>query len=113
VAQSPNARYVQAGLGAFPNGGRNTLPMGRTNNVDLQLRKGFSITEGKRFEIAMQASNFFNHPQWTGDLLNDVYPNLNNATRSYLLTGNSEFGRFDHFFTSNPRTMSIVARILF
>ena len=113
VANNANARYVQAGLGAYPNGGRNTLPMSATNNVDLQLKKHFSITESKRFEIAMQASNLFNHPQWTGDLLNDVFPNLNNTTRSFLLTGNSEFGRFDRFFTSNPRTITIAARVLF
>jgi hypothetical protein len=113
VANNPNARYVQAGSGAHPNGGRNTLPMSATNSLDLQLRKGFRITEAKRFEISMQSSNLLNNPQWTGDFLNDVYPNLNNTVRTFLLTGNSEFGRFDRFFTSNPRTISFVARILF
>ena len=81
--------------------------------VDVQLMKRFPITEGTRFEIAGQAFNIFNHPQWTGDLLNDVFPNQFNNTRSFLLTGNPEFGRFDHFYTSNPRTMTIVARIVF
>jgi hypothetical protein len=113
VAQNSNARYVQAGAGAFPNTGRNTLPLSRTNDVDLQLMKRFSFTETRRFEIAGQAFNVFNHPQWTGDLLNDVYPNQLNNTRSFLLTGNPEFGRFDHFFTSNPRTLSISARFMF
>jgi len=113
VATNPNARYVQAGLGAFPNGGRNTLPMNRTNNIDLQLLKRFAFSEHKRFEIGAQFLNLFNHPQWTGDLLNDVYPNANNNSRNFLLTGNSSFGRFDQFFTSNPRATSIVARIVF
>ena len=113
VANSPNARYVQAGLGVFPNSGRNTFSMNPINNVDFQALKRFNITESKRFEIGMQATNLLNHPQWSGDLLNDVYPNVNNNTRSYLETGNVEFGRFDHFFTSNPRTITIVGRIVF
>jgi len=113
VATNPNARYVQAGLGAFANGGRNTFPLRRIDNVDLQILKRFNITEHKRLEFAAQASNLFNHPQWTGDLLNDVFPNQYNNSRSFLLTGNSSFGRFDQFYTSNPRTATIVARFVF
>jgi hypothetical protein len=113
VATNPSARYVQAGLGAYANIGRNTLPLSRIDNFEVQLLKRFNFTETKRFEIGSQVFNLFNHPQWTGDLLNDVYPNQFNNTRSFLLTGNPEFGRFDHFFTSNPRTISIVARVVF
>src|SRR5262252_7513954 len=85
----------------------------RIDNVDLQLLKRFNFSESKHFDLAGQASNLFNHPQWTGDLLNDVYPNQYNNTRSFLLTGNPEFGRFDHFYTSNPRTLTITARVVF
>jgi len=113
VATNPNARYVQAGLGAFANAGRNTFPMHPIYNIDLQLLKRFAITEKKRFEIGGQFSNLFNHAQWTGDLLNDVYPNQNNNTRNFLLTGNPLFGRFDQFFTSNPRSTTLVARFVF
>ena len=113
VATNPNARYVQAGLGAFANAGRNTLPLRRIDNVDLQIMKRFNITEHKRLEFAAQASNLLNQPQWTGDLLNDVFPNSLNNTRSFLLTGNPAFGRFDQFYTSNPRTATIVARFVF
>jgi hypothetical protein len=113
VATNPSARFVQAGLGAYSNAGRNTFPMPRTNDVDLALMKRFGFGENRRFEIAGQAFNIFNHPQWTGDLLNDVFPNSYNNTRSFLLTGNPEFGRFDHFYTSNPRTLTISARLVF
>ena len=113
VARDPGARYVQAGLGALANSGRNTFPMHRTNNVDFQLLKRFAYGENRRVEIGAQLLNILNHPQWTGDLLNDVFPNANNNTRVFLLTGNSSFGRFDQFFTSNPRSMSLVARIIF
>jgi len=113
VAKDPNARYVQAGQGAYPNSGRNTLPLSPINNIDFQILKRFNITERTRFELGAQASNVLNHPQWTGDLLNDVYPNQYNNTRNFLLTGNSSFGRFDQFYTSNSRTLNIVARIVF
>jgi hypothetical protein len=113
VATNGNARYVQAGLGAFANAGRNTFPMNPIDNIDFQLMKRFAFTEKKRFEIGAQFTNLFNHAQWTGDLLNDVYPNQNNNTRNFLLTGNSNFGRFDQFFTSNPRSTTLVARFVF
>jgi len=114
VANNANARYVQAGLGAFPNAGRNTYPLHRIDDVDFQLMKRFGITEKARFEVAGQIFNIFNHPQYTGDLLNDVFPNQNNTTRSFLLVNNPEFGHFnDGFFTSNPRQITIVGRIVF
>ncbi len=39
VAKNPNARYIQAGAGAFANGGRNTFPLDHTNNFDAALMK--------------------------------------------------------------------------
>jgi hypothetical protein len=113
VANNPGARYVQAGQGAFANAGRNTFPLRRTNNVDFQILKRLSFSERKQFELGAQFTNILNHPQWTGDLLNDVYPNQLNNTRNFLLTGNSAFGRFDQFYTSNPRIATIVARFVF
>jgi len=113
VATNPNARYVQAGLGAYANAGRNTLRMNPIDNIDFQIMKRFNFTEKRRFELGAQFSNLFNHPQWTGDLLNDVYPNQNNNTRSFLLTGDPTFGQFNQFFTSNSRTTTIVGRIIF
>jgi hypothetical protein len=113
VALNSNARYIQAGQGAFANGGRNTLPLHPIDNVDLQVLKRIAITEQKRVEFGGQFSNLLNHPQWTGDLLNDVYPNQFNNTRSFLLTGNSEFGRFDHFYTSNSRVLTVIGRFVF
>ncbi len=105
--------YVQAGQGAFGNAGRNTFPLPRTDNVDFQVLKRFNVMEGRRFEIGMQASNVFNHPQWTGDFLNDVYPNQFTNTNVFLQPSNASFGRFDQFFSSNSRTITIVSRFVF
>lgn len=120
VAQNSNARYVTAGVGSYSNAGRNSYPLGRTDNVDLQLMKRFAIKEQMHFEIAGQVLNIFNHPQWTGDFINDVYPNTNIAPtpRTPLLTqvggvSNPLFGRFDQFFTSNSRQLFVTARFVF
>jgi len=108
-----NARYIQAGQGAFANAGRNTFPLHPIDNVDLQVLKRLAVTERTRVEFGGQFSNVLNHPQWTGDLLNDVYPNQLNNTRSFLLTGSSSFGRFDQFYTSNSRTLTVLGRLVF
>ena len=113
VAANPNARYIQAGQGVFANAGRNTFPLHPIDNIDFQILKRIAVTERMRLELGGQFSNLLNHPQWTGDLLNDVYPNQLNNTRSFLLTGNAAFGRFDQFYTSNSRTLTVIGRFVF
>jgi hypothetical protein len=113
VAKDPTARYIQAGLGAFANGGRNTFPLRPIDNIDFQILKRLPLSEEKRLEFGGQFTNLFNHPQWTGDLLNDVFPNVVTSTPNYLRTGNSLFGRIDQFYTSNSRTLTVIARFVF
>ena len=45
LAANPNARYIQAGPGAFANAGRNTLSGRPINNIDLNVMKNFRIRE--------------------------------------------------------------------
>jgi len=45
--------------------GRNTLRTGGVENFDLSLSKSFQIGEQKRLEFRWEASNVFNHPQFT------------------------------------------------
>ena len=103
VASNPNARYVQAGQGAFPNGGRDTLRMNPIDNIDFQILKRFQLKERVRLELGGQFSNLLNHPQWTGDLLNDVYPLTGYTSyRNMLLPAdpNFNFGS-DLYYPSN------------
>jgi hypothetical protein len=116
VANNSSARYVVAGKGALANGGRNTLALLPIDNVDLSLLKRFNIRESVRFEIGGQFFNLFNHAQYTGSWLNDVSPNPNLGAalgRNELVPSNSQFGQFSQFFTSNSRSLQIVARIVF
>jgi hypothetical protein len=121
VANNPNAKYVVAGPGAFPNGGRNTLPIRPINNLDLSLVKRFSITERVKLEFQGQFSNALNHPQYTGGYLNHVdggNPNLVNilsstSVRNMLTPGDPIYNRPDLAFSSNPRQIVLVGKLTF
>ncbi|HEY7303867.1 MAG TPA: carboxypeptidase regulatory-like domain-containing protein [Bryobacteraceae bacterium] len=121
VANDPTAKYVVAGYGTIPNAGRNTLPIRPINNLDLSLIKRFSVTERVKFEFQAQFSNALNHPQYTGGYLNHVDGGNNNlvavqqgsGVKNLLTPGNSIFDRPDQAFSSNPRSITLVAKITF
>src|SRR5581483_4494266 len=50
LADNPNARYIQAGLGARSTAGRNTLQLPGISNVDFSVQKNFAITERTRLQ---------------------------------------------------------------
>jgi hypothetical protein len=112
VANNPNARYLVAGAGAYANGGRNTMPFDPINNIDASVRKVFSITEQRRFEIGAQFYNLLNHPQFVPGYLNDVAPSPS-MNRAFLIPGNSSFGQYQQFFASNSRYIQLLARFTF
>jgi hypothetical protein len=114
VANNLNARYIQAGLGAYANGGRNTFPLAPTDNIDLSVMKRLTFRERFHFELGAQAFNLFNHAQFVGGYLSDVNPFVTAGTsRNFLIPGNQFFGQYDQFFPSNSRTMQVVGRIVF
>ncbi len=65
LATNPGAQYIQAGLGALPNGGRNTLLLPAIKNLDFSIFKNFAIGEGsKKIQLRADLYNAFNHPQY-------------------------------------------------
>ena len=114
VAANPNARYVTAGLGALANSGRNTFPLGRTNNIDASLAKKLYIRERYGFQIGAQFFNLLNHSQYTGGYLSDVTPfNTAGINRGVLVPSSPSFGQINRFFPSNSRQLNLVARFTF
>jgi hypothetical protein len=113
VANSPNARYVVAGSGALANSGRNTYPLFPTNNIDVAVKKRFSIRERYTLDFGAQAYNLFNHPQWTGGSVDDVGTNGFTGARNDLIPNDPLFGRFDQFYSSNSRVVQVFAHIVF
>ena len=114
VAKNPNARYVQAGLGSYPNGGRNTFPMLPIDNIDAALIKRFNVTERMRLQLSGQFYNLLNHPQYIPGYVSDVTPeNYTGSGRNFLLPQNANFGNFSEYLPSNSRTIQVVAKITF
>lgn len=113
VANSTNARYVLAGYGAIANGGRNTVPLAPTDNIDAAINKRFNITERLRFSIGAQFYNIFNHAQFTGGYLSDVASNGYTTSRNDLIAGNSLFNNFTQFYSSNSRRGQVSAKFEF
>jgi len=113
LAQNPNAQYIVAGLGALANGGRQTMPLGRINNVDTQIKKAFHFTETIKLEIAAQFFNVLNHPQYTAGYINNVQFHNSNTTRANLIPNDPAFNRPDLEYSSNSRITQLTARIQF
>ena len=113
VANNSNARYVVAGVGALANGGRNTFPLHPIDNIDLNLKKRFSMTEQRWFDIGASFYNVMNHAQYTGGYLNDVASRGYTNARNDLVPSDPLFGRFDQFYSSNSRSIQIFAHFTF
>jgi hypothetical protein len=116
LANNGNAQFITAGLGAFPNAGRNNVQLPPIDNVDLSIIKRFAATERVSFEFGANFQNLFNHPQFIAGLINDVrsFGNTTDAARSsYLNPASSDFLNASSVFSSNSRTLGLVAKIKF
>ncbi|HKD06910.1 MAG TPA: carboxypeptidase regulatory-like domain-containing protein [Bryobacteraceae bacterium] len=117
LATNPQAQYIRAGVGAYANGGRNTLPGRPINNVDLNLLKNFDIRERAKIQFSAQFFNFFNHPQFVPGFLNRIdnpsVPNTSGAVFNYLTPGNAIFNNPEAIYSSNPRGIQLALKVLF
>jgi hypothetical protein len=113
LANNPNARYIATGLGSFGNAGRNTLRINPINDFDMSLVKKFSIREATNLQFGVQAFNVFNHPQFVPGQLNNINLTSLTSTRAFLVPGTRTFDDFSSVFSSNPRTLQLVARFVF
>jgi hypothetical protein len=121
VANNPNARYIQAGYGTLPNGGRNTLQLPPIDDIDLTIAKRVNITEGTRMEFSARFINIFNHPQYIGGFISDVEPATagngqatnTGAIHSFLEPQSGIFAQPSQAFSSNPRQLQLVLKFIF
>jgi hypothetical protein len=113
VPINPNARYIQAGYGALSNTGRNTEPTRPISNLDFTLIKRFHIGEKARLELSGLSYNVFNHPQFIPGSLNDVGRIGTSGSTAYTSVTNVNFNNPEKAFTSNSRTLQVVAKFFF
>jgi len=115
-AKNGNAQYIVAQEGALANAGRNSVQLPPINNVDMSIIKRFNVRENVNFEFGANLQNLFNHPQYIAGLINDVqsFGNTTDAARSsFLNPGDSGFLNPRAVFSSNSRTIGLVAKIKF
>jgi hypothetical protein len=116
LAKNGNAQYITAQLGALATAGRNTVQLPPIDNVDLSILKRFGVREKVNFTFGANFQNLLNHPQYIAGLINDVrsFGNITNAARgSYLNPADSNFLNPKANFSSNSRTIGLVAKISF
>ena len=115
LANNPNARYIQAGLGTLPNGGRNTLQLPPIDDIDMTIAKSFSFTERMKLQFSARFINIFNHPQYVGGFLSDVAPNgaTSDAQHNFLEPQSGIFDQPSQAFSSNPRQLALALKLIF
>jgi hypothetical protein len=117
VAVNPDARYIQAGPGAFATAGRNTQPTRPLDNIDLSLIKHFAVPhrENMRLDFAVQAFNFLNHPQFVpGSVDNAQFTSqATGAVMGYVMASSPLFNNPAYAFDSNARVLQIAAKLFF
>ncbi len=122
LANNPRAQYIRGAPGALTDTRRNTLQTPGTNNFDLAVYKNFNFTERYQFRFGAQFGNIINHPQYIpgtnpgfGLGVNDVtgFSTTTTADSSYVRPDKLQFNDPKTVFSSNARTIGIVAKFLF
>jgi hypothetical protein len=117
IAQDPNARYVQAELGAFPTVGRNTFESPGANVWNLGLFKNTKLTERATLQFRVDTFNTFNHRNFslaqptvfqTGTLIGTV----NNSLSTTYANVTSNLFLNDRQFTGGNRQMMLGVKLL-
>ena len=115
LAADSTAQYIRAHPGALATSSRNTLALPHINNFELAVTKRLSFSERFKFEFTAQAFNLWNHPQYVPGALNDisVHTATSGSVLNFVTPGQPNFNDPRATFSSNPRSMQLVAKFLF
>lgn len=96
VAVNPNARFVQAGLGALANAGRDTVSTPGLNIWNMSLLKTMKFTERASLQFRFQTFDTFNHQNYSIGLPSnngtlDQNTNTNPLNTSYIFVTSPQF----------------------
>jgi hypothetical protein len=114
VAVNANARFVQAGLGALANAGRNTVNTPGLNIWNMSLFKTMKFTERASVQFRFQTFDTFNHQNYSIGLASnngtlDANTNTNPLNTSYIFVTSSQFlNKF--IFNGGSRTLELGLR---
>jgi len=115
VAANSNARFVQAGLGALANAGRNTVSTPGFNIWNMSLFKTMKFTERTSVQFRFQTFDTFNHQNYslglpTNNGTIDQNTNTNPLNTSYIFVTSPQFlNKF--IFNGGSRTLELGLRL--
>ena len=114
LANNPNAQYVAAGAGTYPNGANATIPGLRPiNNFDAAIFKRFAIRDKFSLELHGEAYNVLNHAQYVPGSINGIGLGATPANWNLLVPGSTGFGDVTQAFSSHPRLLQVGLRFMF
>jgi hypothetical protein len=115
LINNPAAMYVTTPKGGLGTAGRNTERLNPINNIDVTFGKSFSFKEKARVQFTGRFYNILNHPQYVGGYLSDVAPIgfTSTAVHNFTIPSTSVFHTPSQVFSSNPRTITVAAKIVF
>jgi carboxypeptidase family protein/TonB-dependent receptor-like protein len=114
VAVNSNARFVQAGLGALANAGRDTVNTPGLNIWNMSLFKTMKFTERASVQFRFQTFDTFNHQNYsiglpTNNGTIDQNTNTNPLNTSYIFVTSPQFlNKF--IFNGGSRTVELGMR---
>jgi hypothetical protein len=96
LANNPNARFVQAGVGARANVGRDTVSTPGLNIWNMSVFKTFKFAERSTLQFRFETYDTFNHPNFaiglpTNNGAIDAANNTNPLNAGYITVTSSQF----------------------
>jgi hypothetical protein len=112
VAANPTARFIQAGVGAKANAGRDTVSTPGLNIWNMSLFKNTKLSERFSLQFRAETYNTFNHrnfsiglPTNNGTIDQNTNPNPLSAGYIFVTSGNLFLN--NHQFNGGSRTMQL------
>jgi hypothetical protein len=89
--------------------------MNPTNNIDATFAKSVTFKENYEFQFAGRFFNLLNHPEYVGGNISDVAPIGFTSTQvhNYTIPSTAVFHQASQVFSSNPRGITLSAKIIF
>jgi len=117
VADDPTARFIQAGVGALANAGRNTVYTPGLNVWNMSLFKTTKITERFSLQFRAETYNTFNHRNFsiglpTNNGTIDQTQNPNPLSAGYIFVTSGSLFLNSHQFNGGSRTMQLGLRLV-
>jgi hypothetical protein len=112
VAASPKARFIQAGVGAKANAGRDTVPTPGLNIWNMSLLKNTKLSERLALQFRAETYNTFNHRNFsiglpTNNGTIDQNTNANPLSAGYIFVTSGNLFLNNHQFNGGSRTMQL------